>query len=194
MGSDFRTQVIGKALELISEERFRNAFEEIAGILPEYFWRIPAAKNGSHHASYSKGEGGLARHCLATLLIGNELMRDSVICPEEVQENLDLTRLALFLHDGCKRGWPNELPGTEFEHPLTMCRFLRENFSAGKITSLSENEIDFLCSLISTHMGPWIQHWETGEEILQPPKSNAQKFVHLCDYIASRKNVEFVLF
>ena len=39
---------------------------------------------------------------------------------------------------------------------------------------------------IKYHMGPWTKNYK-GEEVLTPPKSKYQKFVHMCDYLASRK-------
>ena len=37
-----------------------------------------------------------------------------------------------------------------------------------------------------THMGPWTKNYK-GEEVLSPPTTKYQRFVHMCDYLASRK-------
>ena len=52
--------------------------------------------------------------------------------------------------------------------------------------SLTKEEIDFVCRCIETHMGPWTTNYK-GEEVLTPPKDKYQRFVHMCDYLASRK-------
>ena len=41
-------------------------------------------------------------------------------------------------------------------------------------------------------MGPWNKDYN-GEEVLEKPHTKYQNFVHMCDYLASRKvlNVEF---
>ena len=41
-------------------------------------------------------------------------------------------------------------------------------------------------------MGPWTTDFN-GNEILETPKDKYQRFVHMCDYLASRKflNVKF---
>ena len=46
--------------------------------------------------------------------------------------------------------------------------------------------------VIASHMGPWTKDYN-GNEVLPPPKTKYQNFVHMCDYLASRKfiNLEF---
>ena len=39
-------------------------------------------------------------------------------------------------------------------------------------------------------MGIWTKDKETGKEVLKVPKTKAQLFVHMCDYLASRKIIE----
>ena len=48
-------------------------------------------------------------------------------------------------------------------------------------------DVEFMCSVIESHMGPWNTHPYTKEEILPIPKDKYQNFVHMCDYLASRK-------
>ena len=50
----------------------------------------------------------------------------------------------------------------------------------------SDDEIKFLSDVIASHMGPWTQDYN-GNEVLPYPKSKYQNFVHMCDYLASRK-------
>ena len=39
---------------------------------------------------------------------------------------------------------------------------------------------------LKTHMGSWTKDYN-GEEVLEAPKTKYQNFVHMCDYLASRK-------
>ena len=64
-----------------------------------------------------------------------------------------------------------------------MSNYIRENKDN---LELNESEIDFVCRCIATHMGPWTKNYK-GEEVLTPPKDKYQRFVHMCDYLASRK-------
>ena len=51
---------------------------------------------------------------------------------------------------------------------------------------LEVEEIEFLCDVIKTHMGPWTKDYN-GVEVLERPKTKYQNFVHMCDFLASRK-------
>ena len=51
---------------------------------------------------------------------------------------------------------------------------------------MSDEEVQLASSVIKTHMGPWITDYQ-GNEILEKPKTKYQNFVHMCDYLASRK-------
>ena len=43
-----------------------------------------------------------------------------------------------------------------------------------------------MASAIKTHMGPWTTDY-SGNEVLERPQTKYQNFVHMCDYLASRK-------
>ena len=52
---------------------------------------------------------------------------------------------------------------------------------------LNHDEIEFVASCIESHMGQWNVDRRSGE-VLEKPTSNYQHFVHLADYLASRKD------
>ena len=52
---------------------------------------------------------------------------------------------------------------------------------------LDIDDIRLLCSLIESHMGQWNKDNYTNKEILPKPVTKLQRFVHMCDYLASRK-------
>ena len=89
---------------------------------------------------------------------------------------------ALLVHDGLKSGLVKS-KYTVFDHPLQISKYIKDNKE--KLT-LTDGEILFLCSSIETHMGEWITDYN-GVEVLQKPTNKYQKFVHMCDYLASRK-------
>ena len=72
---------------------------------------------------------------------------------------------------------------TLFEHPILMSNYLKENKDNLELT---DDELDLVCRCIETHMGPWTKNYK-GDEVLSPPKDKYQRFVHMCDYLASRK-------
>ena len=53
--------------------------------------------------------------------------------------------------------------------------------------------MELICSCVETHMGPWTKDYN-GNEVLTAPSSKYQRFVHMCDYLASRKflDIKFI--
>ena len=52
--------------------------------------------------------------------------------------------------------------------------------------NLEEDDAKFIADVIKTHMGPWTKDYN-GNEILERPKTKYQNFVHMCDFLASKK-------
>ena len=58
--------------------------------------------------------------------------------------------------------------------------------------SLNDDEIDLITRVIASHMGIWNKDYN-GNEVLPIPKDKYQRFVHMCDFLSSKKfiNVKF---
>ena len=94
----------------------------------------------------------------------------------------DVIIMAIILHDGCKSGIIHE-KYTRFDHPLIVCDLIKENRDK---LSLSDSEFDLLIRVISSHMGIWNKDYN-GNEVLERPHNKYQKFVHMCDFLSSKK-------
>ena len=73
-------------------------------------------------------------------------------------------------------------------------RKIRLTFSVSDRNCLKSNPTkvcEEIADLVATHMGQWNTDYRNGLEIMQKPSTKAQSFVHLCDYLASRKFLEF---
>ena len=180
-------EVFEQELKYLKTDKVRKACEVMIEKLPDYFFEIPASSTGKYHPSFSLGNGGLLRHTKAAVRIAVELFNDSSINNFNQNEK-DLIIFAITLHDGLKSGFQKS-EYTLFEHPILMSNFLKENKDN---LTLTDEELDLVCRCIETHMGPWTTNYK-GEEVLTPPKDKYQRFVHMCDYLASRKflNIEF---
>jgi hypothetical protein len=154
--------------------------------LPEYFFTIPASSTGKYHPSYALGEGGLVKHTQAAVRIAIELFRVEIF--RYTEDEKDMIISSLILHDGCKSGL-NHSKYTVTEHPLIVAKMIREN---NEINSCVDKEmLEIILSNIETHMGYWVFDYKTKRAVLPKPKSKLQNFVHWCDYLASRKCLEF---
>lgn len=179
-----KQDVFKKELDYISDEDIKESLKFLIDKIPDYFFSIPAASTGKYHPMYAQGDGGLVRHTKAAIRMAYELF-GIYRFPKRVK---DLIIMALLLHDSVKKG-EEENKYTLFDHPLVACSFIKKYKDELKI---SNDDILFVCDCIASHMGRFNTS-EFSDVILPLPKTPEQKFVHMCDYLASRKviNINF---
>lgn len=175
-------------LNLIKNDNIRKSGEYLVSKLPDYFYKISASSTGKYHPSYTLGEYGLYKHVKSAVRIARELLVLDMYKKIFTSDEQDIIILAIILHDGFKKGI-TEGKYTRFDHPLIMGNYIIENKDK---LFLTDEQIEILSNAIKRHMGQWTTDFN-GNEILESPKTKVDKFVHLCDYLASRKflNVNF---
>lgn len=171
-------------INYIKNERIKESAKILVDLIPDYFFHEAASSTGKYHPAFSLGEGGLLRHTKAAVKFAKEIFMTKTFSNHYISDEIDLIYLALIMHDSVKRG-DNE-KYSRYDHPLLASNLIREN--KGRI-KLHEAEINLLCSMIETHMGEWTTDYQ-GNKILEPPTNKYQKFVHLCDYLASKKFID----
>lgn len=177
-------QIFNKEINYIKNPKIKNSLITMLKKLPDYFYEVPASSTGKYHPNYALGNMGLVRHTKAAVRIAHELLLNESL-NNFTNDEKDLIIMALCLHDGLKSGLKKS-EYTLFEHPILMANYLIENKDDLELT---DDEITFVSDAIKTHMGPWTTNYQ-GEDVLEPPKSKSQRFVHMCDYLASRKFLE----
>ncbi len=168
-------------INYIKNEKYRENAKILIEGLPDYFFSVPASSTGKYHPKFASGDGGLVRHTKAAVRIAYELL-NSMIGDVFKSDEKDLIILGLTLHDGLKHGKKQE-KYVRFDHPLLAANYVKE--SKDKLT-LDDEEIEFLYNIISSHMGPYNTN-AYSDVVLPIPKNKYQKFVHMCDLLASRK-------
>jgi len=169
-------------LQLIKCEPLANAVKRILDeLVPEYFYDVSASSTGKYHPWYSLGYGGLVRHTKAAVKIAYDLLQ------LEQYQHLDSDAIiaALILHDTFKRGKTCG-PYTIAEHPMVaaneILQWANDNLPVELLGCFN-----VICDLIMTHSGQWNTVFD--QPILPKPVTQDEKFVHLCDYLASRKYI-----
>lgn len=168
-------------INYIKNEKYKENVKILINGLPDYFFSVPASSTGKYHPAFASGDGGLVRHTKAAVRIAFELL-NSMIGNVFTSDEKDLIILGLILHDGLKHGL-NKDKYVRFDHPLLAANYVKD--SKDKL-SLSDSEIEFLYNIISSHMGPYNTN-AYSDVILPLPKNKYQKFVHMCDLLASKK-------
>ena len=179
-----KKDVFKKEYTYIANDRYRENAEKLVELLPDYFFKVAASSTGKYHPLFSLGDGGLVRHTKAAIRIAKELLDNNSIGHKFTSDEKDLLIISIMVHDGLKHGMVEE-KYTRFDHPLLAANFVYENREKA---SISEDEALFLKEVISSHMGPWTKDYD-GNEVLPYPKNKYQNFVHMCDYLASRKGL-----
>ena len=180
-----KEELFKKEYKYIKNNKYIDNLKIMVNLLPDYFFKVAASSTGKYHPDFALGDGGLLRHTKFACRIAHELYQDEAITSIFNQDEKDMMIFALVLHDGLKLGL-NEEKYTRFDHPILMSNYIKDN--KDKLT-LNESEIELITSCIETHMGPWTTDYQ-GNEVLKKPSNKYQKFVHLCDYLASRKFIE----
>lgn len=177
--------IFNTELNYIKDENIRNSAKMMISLLPDYFFHIAASSTGKYHPSYTLGDGGLVRHTKCAVRMANEMFG----IYKFDDETKDLIIMSLLIHDGLKKNIPEE-KYTCFDHPLIIGKYLQENRDK---LSLSDAQIERIVKMDASHMGRWNTSEYNPGIVLPLPSTVEEKFVHLCDYLASRKfiHVEF---
>lgn len=177
-----KIKTFDKEINYINNPRYKENIKILIDLLPDYFFEVPASSTGKYHPSFALGDGGLVRHTKVAVRIAKELFNDESVSGAYTHNEKDLMMMALIMHDGLKSGLKKS-QYTNFDHPLLVSNYIKEN--KDKLT-LNEKEVNFLCSVIESHMGPWNTN-NYSNVVLPKPETRYQRFVHMCDYLASKK-------
>lgn len=169
-------------LDYIKNNHIKENAKILVNLLPDYFFEVPASSTGKYHPAFAASEAGLLRHTKAATRIGYELLKNKTIGYCFTDDEKDLLITAIMLHDGLKHG-KNHDRYARFDHPLEGAKFVKENSDK---TTFAEDEIKFLYETIASHMGEFTTSTYS-DVVLPEPHNKYQRFVHMCDYLASRK-------
>lgn len=180
-----KKEVFKKEFSYIKNSHFRENAEILLELLPDYFFTIPASSTGKYHPSFSLGDGGLVRHVKAAMKIAYDILENESIGYVFTDDEKDMILIAILLHDGVKEGIPQG-KYTIFDHPIVVADLIRENKSK---TTLTDFEVKMITEMIESHMGQWNTN-PYSKVVLPKPKNKYQKFVHMCDFLSSRKYLD----
>lgn len=188
MNTELKEKIFETEINYIKNTKYQDSLRYLLTKVPDYFYRIPASTTGKYHPRFALGDQGLIRHTKVAVTMAYELLQLEMYNNNFTKEEQDLMLMALMLHDTLKCGRQEERY-TRFDHPLLVGEFLKEEQAK---TTLSDEEIEFLSKVIASHMGQWNTN-SYSDVVLPKPKTKYEKFVHMCDYLASRKfiNVDF---
>lgn len=182
-----QNNMIAPILATIVNEDIREFAKVLVEGLPQYIWEVGASSTGKYHPAYSLGDGGLMRHQIAVVRFLNYFFELEQYNIPFGSRKMDLMRVAGLVHDGRKSGEQADYERskyTKFNHPIQMANVVRSY--EGKY--LNHDELEFIAHCIESHMGQWSTD-KKSSDVLPKPDDVYQHFVHLADYLASRKDL-----
>lgn len=189
-----KLEIFSKEIELIKDEDLKQFSIFCIKKVEPYFFKVPASTSGKYHPTYTLGKGGLVRHTKSAVKIAESIL-ELDFCKQMFTDydlSHDVIIFSLIFHDCCKT---NGTDHTVFEHPLLASNFINtcyeefiEFYDVKGSKSLLNEEVRMITSGIRSHMGQWnVSKYEDEKTVLPVPITKEQKFIHLCDYLASRK-------
>ena len=182
MNKKDKVKVFEEEFKYIKNKDIRSDAEYLIGSLPDYYFEVDASSTGKYHPKYAQGKGGLSRHVKSAVKMAVELLANPSIGGIYSDRDKDLIYLSLLIHDGLKYGKVKE-QYTRFDHPILISEFVEDNKDKLK---MNEEDREKVKSAVASHMGPWNTS-SYSDVILPVPKKPMEKFVHMCDYLASRR-------
>lgn len=189
MNEEKKRNAFAKEIGYIKDSNLKEDANVLVGLLPDYFFEVDASSTGKYHPKYAAGSMGLARHVKAAVKMAVELLDNPIIGKPYSERDRDLIIIALLIHDGLKYGKVKTDKYTKFDHPILISDYVKENKDKLK---MNEEDILKVCAMVESHMGPWnVSNYS--DVVLPVPKAPMEKFVHMCDYLASRRfiNLDF---
>lgn len=180
-----KVKALESELQLIENEELRNFVRQFLDEkVPNTFWYAPASSSGKYHPNFATQKHGTLLHTKYVCAWAKELM-----CLEQtpyyVAVNADAIYAACILHDSFKYGYADDSEHTVDAHPqiasvewTDFC--IKQGYSHMCYAK-------FIAKIIECHMGQWgFSFPDTEDQQL----TECCEFVHLCDYIASRKLID----
>lgn len=173
-------------LDTFENEDIKTFAIEILDNMPAYIWEVGASSTGKYHPSYTIGYYGLMKHQVAVVRFVNFFFELEQYKKRYDSRRRDLIRLAALSHDGRKSGSQEDYEKskyTKFEHPILIAKVILSYKDKG---FLPEEELKFIASLQTKHMGSWNTD-KKSKLVLPTPNDESSELLHLADYLASRK-------
>ena len=174
-----------KEISYIKDESKRRDIEVLINLLPDYFFNIAMGIDENKYPKYGLTNNGMVKYTKVCVRLAIDMF-DTVNNFSDNEK--DLIIMAILMHDGLING-KIDSGNTKIEHPLLVSELIMKN--ASKL-EMDIDDVRKMCMMIESHMGKWNKSKYCKIE-LPLPMNELQRFVHRCDYLASRNylNVRF---
>ena len=181
-----KKKVFKEYLDTFESDEMRDYCSDMIEEIPDYIFSIPSSTSLKYHNKTQCQPHGQIYHILMfgeimNYILGLEYVQERIPTPKE----RDCFRCTAIFHDAIKCGTSGSRY-TVHEHPLLAGEWVRNTTVEHDIDDSSKEYIARLCE---SHSGQWTTT-KRSSVVLPKPENDEQFLVHLCDYLASRSNID----
>ena len=186
MTREEKIAVFAPYLEKFETEEVKLYCEDMIEHIPDYIFDIPSSTSGKFHNKMQCLPHGQIYHIVMFAEVMNYRLglkyNQAKFNSPEIR---DAMRCAPIFHDALKCG----LNGSAFSvhnHPMLAGQWVRETKVEHDISDELKETIARLCE---RHSGEWTSS-KKSKVVLPEPENDMEMFVHECDYLSSRSNID----
>ena len=183
-----KKEVFKVLLDKFETEEVRLYCEDMIEQIPDYIFDMPSSTTGKHHNKTQCLPHGQIYHIImfgtiANYRLGLKYNKEKKFPDPRIR---DAIRCAAIFHDALKCG-DGASQYTVHEHPLLAAEWVRTANVEHNIDAELKETIANMCG---AHSGEWTTARRGSKTILPEPQNEAEIFVHECDYLASRSDID----
>lgn len=180
-----KVKVFEGLLNKFETDEIRDYCADMIKEIPDYIFTIPSSTSFKYHNKTQCQPHGQIFHILMFAEVMNYVLGLEYVKEKTNERQRDCLRCTPIFHDAIKCGL-NSSQYTVHEHPMLAGEWVRN-------TSV-EHDVDadtkaYIARLCESHSGEWTST-KRSKTVLPKPENDEQFFVHMCDYLASRSNLD----
>lgn len=180
-----KVKIFEGLLNKFETDEIRDYCADMIKEIPDYIFTIPSSTSFKYHNKTQCQPHGQIFHILMFAEVMNYVLGLEYVKEKTNERQRDCLRCTPIFHDAIKCGL-NGSQYTVHEHPMLAGEWVRN-------TSV-EHDVDadtkaYIARLCESHSGEWTST-KRSKTVLPKPENDEQFFVHMCDYLASRSNLD----
>lgn len=170
-------------------EEMKAYFNDMVAEIPDYIFTMPSSTSGKYHNTTQCMKYGQVFHVYMFASILNHRLRLEMNKEKYKTPTLrDAMRCVPVFHDAVKCGW-NGSKHTVQDHPMLAAKWVRET----KVEHDINDKIkEFIACCCESHSGQWNTD-RKGNVIMPKPRNDAEFFIHECDILSSRVDLDMII-
>ena len=185
MNREEKIAVFEPLLNQFETEQMKAYCEDMIETIPDYIFEIPSSTSSKFHNATQCQPHGQIYH----IIMFGEIMNHRLNLKGNKEKfksptQRDAMRCTPIFHDALKCGENGKQ--TVFDHPLLAGKWVRETKVEHDIDDKTKEAIARMCE---RHSGEWVTS-KKSDLVLPEPENAMELFVHECDYLSSRNNID----